>query len=412
MTFANAFARASRTLLSASALAAAGSLAGCSGATDDDLASQDGVGVAAEAWTEAATGSFDARRLALVNTLARPFDMRLVYGDRGGCIVMSPQTFALAYPGYPYAVPPCWSAAQRQQVAATYASPAAPFEMPDRTIVNPGALPNFQLRVQDIGLGSLTAAMEPDGLHLRGSLRIRFQAYSWLVNPWAQLSDVRVDARVVTNRGYLSSDQVRIDLGSWYAECGAANWCVGYVSDAIAAQRAPLEVTVRNMLNGFFYRTETVNYVYGTLARVENTVNRAAGAAPWIVRYGSLRFEGGAFRYDMNRVGAASAPSCEVRVGCGSTAVVQCTADADRVSLAEGARVVATNAVEGQGSATRFVDRNLRIDNKRHVYRACAVSLDANGVEASRACTDVPFTATEAPNCKAPASSDPPLPSK
>jgi hypothetical protein len=341
MTFSNALARASRVLLSASALVSAASLAGCSGATDEDLASVASVDTQAEAWTEAASGTFDARRLALVNTLARPFDMSVVYGDRGGCLLMSRPTFALAYPGYEYREPPCYTPWQREDLARVYATPAAPFEMPDRTVVTPGAAPNFTLRVRDLGLNSLTAAMEPDGLHLRGSMRMRFQAYSWLVDPWAELSNVTVDARVVTERGYLSADQVRVDLGSWYAECGAANWCVGYVSDAIAAQRPSLETTLRNMLNGFFYKPETFNYVYGLLGRVENLTNRPAGAAPWFVRYGSLRFEGGAFRYDMQRVGAATAPSCEVRVGCGTTAVVQCAASADRISLAEGGRAAA-----------------------------------------------------------------------
>jgi len=44
----------------------AASLAGCSGATDEDLASVASVDTQAEAWTEAASGTFDSRRLALV----------------------------------------------------------------------------------------------------------------------------------------------------------------------------------------------------------------------------------------------------------------------------------------------------------------------------------------------------------
>lgn len=399
MNVSSSFVSLSRTFALAGAFAAAASLAGCS-ASPEDVAEQDGLGSSTAAWTQAAQGAFDGGRLALVNTFARPFDMQLVYGDRGGCLLMSRPTFALVYPGYEYRVPRCYSAADRTFIASAYASPAAPFELPDRLIVTPAGVPNFTLRVQELRLGSLSATMERDGLHLRASLGIRFQAYSWLVNPWAELSNVRVDARVVTNRGFLSADNVSVDLGGWYAECGVANWCVGYVSDAIAGQRPGLETTLRNMLNGFFYKAETFGYVYGLLQRVENTVNRPAGAAPWAVNYGSLRFDGGAFRYDMQRVGAASAPSCEVRVACGTTAAVQCTANADRMSLAEGARAIATNAVSGEGAATRFVDRNLRMDGKRHVYRVCAMSDDPRGVEVSRACTDIAFTATEAPNCK------------
>jgi hypothetical protein len=408
MNFSTSF---GRTLLVASALAAGASLAGCSGSAEEAI-TEDGFGSSTEAWTEASTGTFDAGRLALVNTFARPFDMQLAYGDRGGCLLMSRQTFALVYPGYEYRIPRCYSASDRQAVSAMYASPASPFEMPDRYIVNPDPAPNFTLRVTDLGLNSLSASMQPDGLHLRGSLRIRFRATSWLVNPWAELSNVAVDARIVTNRGYLSADQVTVNLGSWYAECGAGNWCVGYVSNAISAQRVSLETTMRNMLNGFLYKPETFQYVYGTLERVENTVNRPAGAAPWIVGLGSLRFEGGAFRYDMRRVGASSTPNCEVRVACGTTATVQCTANADRISLAEGTRAIATNATSGEGAATRFIDRNLRMDGKAHRYTVCAMSDDARGTEVNRSCTTVAFTAVEAANCKSPAPAAPALPAK
>ncbi len=398
MNFSSAVGSSTRTLALAGVFAAASSLVGCS-AAPDDVAEEEGLGSSTAAWTQASSGTFDSGRLALVNAVARPFDMQIVYGERGGCLLMSRPTFALVYPGYEYRVPRCFSSADRESIASTYASPAAPFEIPDRYIVTPAGVPDLTLRVQRMSLGTLTASMEPDGMHLRASLGLRFQAYSWLVNPSAELSNVRVDARVVTNGGFLSADQVRVDLGSWYAECGVANWCVGYVSDAIGAQRASLETTLRNMLNGFFYKAETYSYVYSLLQRVENTVNRPAGAAPWVINYGSLRFDGGAFRYGMQRVGAASSPSCEVRVGCGTTASVQCTANADRMSLVEGARAVGTNAVEGEGAATRFVDRNLRMDGKRHSYRVCAMS-DERGTEVSRACTDVVFSATEAPNCK------------
>jgi hypothetical protein len=72
---------------------------------------------------------------------------------------------------------------------------------------------------------------------------------------------------------------------------------------------------------------------------------------------------------------------------------------------------VAESRVSGEGSATRFVDRNLRIDGKRHVYRVCAMSDDARGTEVSRACTDLAFTATEAATCKS-AAPEAPRPTK
>jgi hypothetical protein len=105
-------------------LSAAATLAGCS-ASPEEIAEQEGLGSSTEAWTQASSGAFDRGRLALMNTFARPFDMTLAYGDRGGCLVMSPQTFALVYPGYAYRVPPCSSIAARQEVGRAYATPAS-----------------------------------------------------------------------------------------------------------------------------------------------------------------------------------------------------------------------------------------------------------------------------------------------
>jgi hypothetical protein len=68
------------------------------------------------------------------------------------------------------------------------------------------------------------------------------------------------------------------------------------------------------------------------------------------VNFGSLRFAGGAFRYAAVRTGLASAPSCEVRVGCSGTAVLQCAADADRFIVEQGSRSVATVTSEGRAA--------------------------------------------------------------
>lgn len=383
------------------AVTAGALLAGCSGATDDDLASDTGgIGSSSEAWVESATGNFTSSRLRLVDAVARPFAMRLDYGSGGGCLLMSPETFALVYPGYAYRAPRCYTAYDREVVAREYATPASPFEMPDELVRTPSPLPDFTVRVTGMRLNSLTATLESDGLHLRGNAGISVRAYSWLVNPSAELSSVNIDARIVTANGMLATDQVRIDLGPWNVSCGALDWCNGYVSDAIANQRRPLEVRVQNTLNRFLWRNETYGYVYDVLSRVENTLNAGSNPTRWVARFGSLRFEGGAFRYDMARTGLSSAPACEVRVGCGSTAVVQCTADADRFTLEEGARLAASAASTGRGGSARMIDRSLTVDGKRHAYRVCAMSNDAAGVERSRSCTTIGFSATEAPTCK------------
>lgn len=380
-------------------LATGAALTGC-GAAPEDAADDFEVGVSESPWTEAREGTFTDSHLRLVNGIARPFDLRVEHGDRGGCVYLSTQAFALLYPGERYTTPSCFRAVDRERVSRLYATPASPYEMADQEVHTPAGVPDFTVRVTGLRVLGTSATIEADGMHLRANVAININAYSWLVDPTAQLSNVAIDARIVTNRGYLAADQVRVDLGPWNVSCGAADWCAGYVSDAIGAQRESLQVKVQNKLNAFLWKSETYGYVYNLLGRVENTLNAGTNPSPWAVNFGSLRFAGGAFRYAAVRTGLASTPSCEVRVGCNGTAVLQCAADADRFIVEQGARSVATVASEGRGATTRIVDRRLETNGKRQSYRVCAVSTDARGTEQSRNCTAVSFVAASPAECK------------